>query len=52
MSNVTAYESLSHSKWYCKYHIVFVPKFRKKKLYAAVRKFLCSVFHELASQRG
>ena len=52
MSNVTTYESLSHSKWDCKYHIVFVPKCRKKKLYGAVRKFLCLVFHELASQRG
>jgi putative transposase len=52
MSNVTAFESLSHSKWDCKYHIVFVPKCRKKKLYGAIRKFLGPVFHELASQRG
>ena len=52
MGNVTTYESLSHSKWDCKYHIVFVPKRRKKKLYGAVRKFLGPVFHELASQRG
>ena len=52
MSNVTAYESLSHSKWDCKYHIVFVPKCRKKKLYGSIRKYLGSVFHELASQRG
>ena len=52
MSNVTTYESLSHSKWDCKYHIVFVPKCSKKKLYGAVRKFLCPVFHELALQRG
>ena len=52
MSNVTAYESLSHSKWDCKYHLVFVPECRKKKLYGAIRKFLGTVFHELASQRG
>ncbi|MDR2781632.1 MAG: IS200/IS605 family transposase, partial [Holosporaceae bacterium] len=52
MSNVTTYESLSHSKWDCKYHIVFVPQCRKKKLYGAVRKFLVTVFHELAFQRG
>jgi putative transposase len=32
--------------------IVFVPKCRKKKLYGAIRKFLGTVFHELASQRG
>ena len=52
MRNVTTYESLSHSKWDCKYHLVFVPKCRKKKLYGAIRKFLGPVFHELASQRG
>ena len=52
MNNVTTYESLSHSRWDCKYHIVFVPKYRKKTLYVAVRKYLGPVFHELASQRG
>lgn len=46
-----SYESLSHSKWDCKYHIVFVPKYRKKVLYGKIRKFLGSVFHELAKQR-
>ena len=46
-----SYESLSHSRWDCKYHIVFVPKGRKKKLYGKVREFLGSVFHELANQR-
>jgi putative transposase len=48
---MSTYESLSHSKWDCKYHVVFVPKRRKKTLYGKVRKFLGSVFHELASQR-
>src|SRR5580704_5677266 len=47
-----SYESLTHSKWDCKYHIVFIPKGRKKTLYGNVRKFLGPVFHELASQRG
>ena len=46
-----SYESLSHSKWDCKYHIVFVPKYRKKVLYGKIRKFLGSLFHELAQQR-
>ena len=46
-----SYESLSHSKWDCKYHVVFVPKYRKKVLYGKIRKFLGPVFHELASQR-
>jgi len=48
---ISSYESLSHSKWDCKYHLVFIPKCRKKVLYGKVRKFLASVFHELASQR-
>jgi len=48
----SSYESLSHSKWDCKYHVVFVPKHRKKVLYGKVRKFLGPLFRELASQRG
>ena len=46
------YQSLSHSKWICKYHIVFIPKYRKKVLYGQIRKFLGRVFHELANQKG
>ena len=46
-----SYETLSHSKWDCTYHIVFVPKCRKKELYGKIRKFLGPVFHELAGQR-
>ncbi|MBQ3564925.1 MAG: IS200/IS605 family transposase [Alphaproteobacteria bacterium] len=52
MWNNITYETLSHSKWECKYHVVFVPKKRKKQLYGEVRKFLGRVFHELAEQRG
>ena len=48
---MSTYESLSHSKWDCKYHVVFVPKRRKKTLYGKVRKFLGAVLHELTSQR-
>lgn len=48
----SSYESLAHSKWDCKYHIVFIPKCRKKALYGKIRKFLGPVFHELAAQRG
>ena len=47
-----SYESLSHSKWDCKYHIVFMPKYRKKVLYGKIRRYLGSLFHELASQRN
>jgi len=46
------YESLSHSKWECKYHVVFVPKYRKKILYGSIKEFLKKVFHELAGQKG
>jgi putative transposase len=45
------YESLTHSKWDCKYHVVFVPKGRKKQLYGKIRQYLGPVFHELAKQR-
>ena len=48
----SSYESLSHSKWDCKYHLVFIPKGRKKDLYGKIRSFLKPIFHELASQRG
>ena len=34
------YQSLNHTKWDCKYHIVWIPKYRKKKLYAELRKLL------------
>ena len=46
------YSSLSHSKWDCKYHVVFVPKGRKKQLYGKIREYLKPVFHALARQRG
>ncbi len=44
-------ESLSHSKWECKYHVVFIPKRRRKTLYGALRKHLGEVFHRLAGQK-
>ena len=47
-----SYNSLSHSRWDCKYHLVFVPKFRKKKLYGQIRKYLGPLFHELAKHKG
>ena len=46
------YTSLSHSRWDCKYHLVFVPKYRKKVLYGKIRKYLITVFHELVRQKG
>ena len=49
MSNL--YQSLSHSSWDCKYHIIFVPKYRRKVLYGKLREQLKEVFHELARQK-
>src|SRR5271166_5002267 len=45
------YESLSHSKWECKYHIVFIPKCRRKVLYGTLRRHLGEVFRKLAEQK-
>lgn len=47
----SSYESLSHSKWDCKYHVVFIPKCRKKSLYGKIREYLGPVFRELSRQR-
>ena len=45
------FKSLSHTKWDCKYHIVFIPKYRKKQLYGKIRKYLGEFFHELAKNK-
>ena len=44
-------ESLSHTRWECKYHIVFIPKCRRKALYGQLRKHLGEVFRQLAGQK-
>lgn len=44
-------ESLSHSKWECKYHVIFVPKCRRKTLYEKLRPHLGEVFRKLAEQK-
>ena len=45
------YQSLSHSKWDCKYHVIFVPKRRRKVLFGRIRKDLGQIFHALAKQK-
>jgi putative transposase len=40
--------SLNHSRWECKYHVVWIPKYRRKTLYGQVRKYLGEVFRDLA----
>jgi putative transposase len=44
-------ESLSHTKWECKYHVVFIPKCRRKTLYKDLRQHLGEIFRELAKQK-
>ena len=44
-------ESLSHSRWECKYHLVWIPKCRRKILYGHLRKHLGEVLHGLACQK-
>lgn len=44
-------KSLSHTRWDCKYHLVWIPKYRKKVIYGGIRKYLGEVFHELAAHR-
>ena len=45
------FQSLSHTKWECKYHVVFIPKYRRKVLYGQVRQELGEVFRELVRQK-
>lgn len=48
---MTEYETLCHAKWECKYHLVFIPKCRRKALYEGLRCNLGEVFRSLARQR-
>ena len=44
-------QSLSHTKWECKYHLTWIPKYRKKELYGDLRRYLGEVFRDLAQRR-
>lgn len=46
------YESLAHTKYECKYHIVFIPKYRRKRLFVDIRPWLIGQFMQLAAQKG
>ena len=46
------WQSLSHVRWDCKYHVVIIPKYRKRKLYGEVRKHVGEVIRDLCRQRG
>ena len=45
------YESLSHTKWECEYHVVFIPNCRRKTLFGQIRQHLGELFHKLAAQK-
>ena len=45
------YQSLAHTRWDCKYHVVFIPKRRKKKLFGVLRRHLGKVIRELAQHK-
>ena len=45
------FQSLSHTVWECKYHIVWIPKYRRKALYGDLREHLGTILRELAVQR-
>jgi putative transposase len=48
---LTDYWSLSHTKWACKYHVFFIPKYRKKRIYGAIWRHLGEVLRRLAEHR-
>ena len=45
------YQSLAHTRWDCKYHIVFIPKRRKKAIFGKLRRYLGEIFRELAKHK-
>jgi putative transposase len=51
INTMSTYQSLAHTRWDCKYHLVFVPKYRKDALYGKAKKELGAIFHALAKQK-
>lgn len=49
---MSKYKTLQHTEWECKYHVIFIPKYRRKVLYGTLRKHLGEIFRRLARQRG
>ena len=46
------WQSLAHVRWECKYHLVFVPKYRKKVMYGRTRKQIGTILRQLCWQKG
>ena len=45
-------KSLSHSKWRCKYHIVFAPKYRRQEIYGKIKADIGQILRKLCEQKG
>lgn len=48
----TKVQSLAHTKWLCKYHIIFAPKYRRKIIYASIRESLGEILRSLCKYKG
>ena len=46
------FESLSHVRWECKYHVVFIPKYRRKVIYGKLRAGIGRILRDLCNQKG
>jgi putative transposase len=46
------WQSQSHVRWECKYHVVIIPKYRRKVLYGRLRRQIGAIFRDLCRQRG
>ena len=46
------FESLSHVRWECKYHVVFIPKYRRKVIYGKMRAAIGRILRDLCAQKG
>ena len=49
---MTDFESLAHVRWDCKYHVVFVPKYRRKAIYGKLRASIGAILRDLCKQKG
>jgi putative transposase len=52
VNSMIAPSTIEHTRWDCKYHIVFIPKKRQKIIFGAIRIDLGEIFHELAKRQG
>ena len=46
------WQSQAHVKWYCRYHVVIVPKYRRKSMFGAIRREVGEIFKELCRRFG